>query len=59
MIEFELPPQKAVPNVRGYRYIKVRDAIDPLPRPANEVKQRYARLIASIALQWADPAARR
>jgi restriction system protein len=51
VVEFELPPQTVIPAVRGYRYIKARDAIDPLPRPATEVKQRYARLIASVALR--------
>jgi restriction system protein len=51
VVEFELPPQQVVPVVRGYRYIKARDAIDPLPRPAAEVRQRYARLIACIALR--------
>jgi restriction system protein len=51
VIEFELPPQQVVPNVRAYRYVKIRDEIDPLPRPQNEIKQRYARLIASIALR--------
>ncbi len=51
VVEFELPPQMIVPAVRGYRYIKNRDAIDPLPRPATEVKQRYARLIACVALR--------
>jgi restriction system protein len=51
VVEFELPPQRVVPGVRGYRYVKARDAIDPLPRPQNEVKQRYKRLIASIALR--------
>jgi restriction system protein len=51
VVEFELPPQELVPTVRGYRYVKVRDAIDPLPRPQNEIKQRYARLIACIALR--------
>jgi restriction system protein len=51
VVEFELPPQTVVPAVRGYRYIKGRDAIDPLPRPTTEVKQRYARLIASVALR--------
>jgi restriction system protein len=51
VVEFELPPQQVVPAVRAYRYVKARDAIDPLPRPANEVKQRYARLIACVALR--------
>jgi restriction system protein len=51
VVEFELPPQTVVPAVRGYRYVKARDAIDPLPRPPTEVKQRYARLIACVALR--------
>jgi restriction system protein len=51
VVEFELPPQAVVPAVREYRYVKARDAIDPLPRPATEVRQRYARLIASVALR--------
>jgi restriction system protein len=51
VVEFELPPQQVVPRVRGYRYIKTRDAIDPIPRPEGEIKQRYARLIACVALR--------
>jgi restriction system protein len=51
VVEFELPPQQVVPTVRGYRYVKARDSIEPLPRPETEIKQRYSRLIASIALR--------
>jgi restriction system protein len=51
VVEFELPPQKVVPRLRGYKYIKTRDAIDPLARPETEVKQRYKLLIARVALR--------
>ena len=51
VVEFELPPKNVVPDVRGYRYVKARDAIDALPRPQNEVKQRYKRLVACVALR--------
>jgi restriction system protein len=51
IVEAELPPQQVIPAMRGYRYVKARDAIDPIPRPENEVKRRYARLIASVALR--------
>lgn len=51
VVEFEFRSRQVIPSVRGYRYVKARDAIDPLPRPENEVKQRYARLIACIALR--------
>ena len=51
VVEFELPPQKVVPHIRGYKYIKIRDSIDPLPRPETEVKQRYKLLVARVALR--------
>lgn len=51
VVEFELPPQKIIPEIRGYKYVKTRDAIDPIPRPQTEIKQRYARLIAAVALR--------
>ena len=51
VVEFELPPQELIPKERGYRYVKVRDVIEPLPRPKDEIKQRYARLIACVALR--------
>jgi restriction system protein len=51
VVEFELPPQQVVPGVRGYRYVKNRDAIEPLPRQQNEIKQRYKRLVACVALR--------
>jgi restriction system protein len=51
VVEFELPQQDVVPPVRGYRYIKTRDAIEPVPRPQNEVKQRYKKLISCVALR--------
>jgi restriction system protein len=51
VVEFELPGQQVVPAVREYRYIKARDSIDPVARPITEIKQRYARLIACIALR--------
>ncbi|MBO3748367.1 hypothetical protein J5X84_20015 [Streptosporangiaceae bacterium NEAU-GS5] len=40
LLEFELPPQSVVPEVRGYKYVKARDAVDPVPRSATEVRQR-------------------
>jgi len=51
VVEFELPPQSVVPTLRGYKYVKTRDAIDPVPRPETEVKQRYKTLIARVALR--------
>ena len=50
-VEFELPPRDMVPPVRGYRYVKARDAIEPVPRPEDEISERYERLISAIALR--------
>jgi restriction system protein len=47
----ELPPRSVVPSVRTYRYVPARDAVESLPRPDREIKQRYDRLIACIALR--------
>ncbi len=51
VVEFEFPPQQVVPVVREYRYVKARDAINPVPRPLSEVKRRYALLLARVALR--------
>ena len=51
VVEFELPPREVIPKERGYRYVKTRDVIEPLPRPEAEIKQRYAQLIACMALR--------
>jgi hypothetical protein len=50
-VEFELPAQHVVPPVRGYRYVKAREVIEPVPRPEHEISQRYERLISGIALR--------
>lgn len=51
VVEIELPNQNIIPQVRGYKYVKTRDAIDPVPRPEKEIKQRYADLIGQVALR--------
>jgi restriction system protein len=51
VVEWELPPQAIVPVERGYEYVATRDAIDPVARPEREIKERYANLIARVALR--------
>jgi restriction system protein len=51
VVEMDLPAQELIPTVRAYRYVKARDAIDPMPRSDTEMKQRYSLLIARIALR--------
>jgi restriction system protein len=51
IVDLEFPPTDIVPAVRAYKYVKSRDAIDPIPRPVTEMKKQYAQLIARIALR--------
>jgi hypothetical protein len=50
-VEYELPPQSVVPAERDYKYVATRDEIDTLTRPEKEIKDRYARLIAQVAIR--------
>ena len=51
VVEYELPPQAVIPVVREHKYVQSRDEIDELKRPIKEVKERYGRLIAQVALR--------
>ncbi|MFD2466050.1 restriction endonuclease [Amycolatopsis silviterrae] len=46
----ELPGTEVIPAETAFRYVKVRDAIEPTPRKPADVRQRYADLIAQLAL---------
>jgi len=50
-VDFELPPRSVVPAVRAYRYVKVRDAIEPVPRQESEISQAHERLVCCVALR--------
>ena len=50
-MEYELPPQSVIPVQRDYKYVATRDEIDTLTRPEKEIKDRYARLIAQVAIR--------
>ncbi|MHB1595953.1 MAG: restriction endonuclease [Streptosporangiaceae bacterium] len=51
VIEYRLPPADVVPAERDFRYVKARREIDPLARPAREVKALYASVVNQIALR--------
>ena len=40
-----------IPLERDYKYVGTRDEIDTLTRPDKEIKDRYARLIAQVAIR--------
>ena len=52
VVEYELPTAEAiVPTDRGYRYVKARDAIDELPRPATQIKALYLQIVAQTTVR--------
>jgi restriction system protein len=51
VVEYELPPQSVIPVERGYKYVQNSDEIRTVDRPVKEIKDRYARLIAIVALR--------
>jgi restriction system protein len=51
LVEYELPRQDVVPAVAGYRYLKIKDEIQPVPRKDAEVKKLYEQLVARVALR--------
>ena len=50
-VDLELPPRGVVPAVRGYRYVKARNTVEPVPRQENEITQTHERLVACVALR--------
>src|SRR6516225_8468783 len=50
-VDLELPACSVVPAVRGYRYVKARDAVEPVPRQESELTQAHERLVACVALR--------
>jgi restriction system protein len=51
LITYELPRQDIVPTALGYRYVKERDAIEPVARKQADVKAMYRRLLARTVLR--------
>jgi restriction system protein len=54
VVEYELPPQSVIPVERDYKYVQTGDKIRTTGRPVKEIKDRYARLIAMVALRTID-----
>ena len=50
-VDLELPPRGVVPATRAYRYVKARDAVEPVPRQDSEITQAHERLVACVALR--------
>lgn len=51
VVEYHLPTLDVIPAVREYRYVKVRDEISTVARPAKEVRERYASTVSKVTLR--------
>jgi restriction system protein len=51
VVEYDLPPFTAVPEVVGYKYVKSTDKVTPAGRPAAQRKSLYGTVIAQITLR--------
>ncbi|MDL1902381.1 restriction endonuclease [Anaerolineae bacterium CFX9] len=51
VIDFELPKIEVVPNESSYKYVRTKDEISSVKRPATQIKSLYSSLIAQIALR--------
>ncbi|MBP2325321.1 restriction system protein [Kibdelosporangium banguiense] len=51
LIVRDLPGVGVIPETREYTYVRTRDEITAKPRPAKEIKQRYANLVAQLVLR--------
>jgi restriction system protein len=50
-VEYQLPRSDVIPEVREFKYVKGRDAIDAKPRPTREIQQRYESVVSQVALR--------
>lgn len=49
-IEWRLAGVEVVPHERSFKYVKVRDSIDGMPRSSAEIRTAYQQLVAQVAL---------
>jgi restriction system protein len=51
VVEYQFPDVSIIPTDRQHRYVKARDAIEELPRPASQVKALYSRVVAETTVR--------
>lgn len=51
VVDYELPGAAVIPSTIEVRYVKTKDAFEEKPRKVSEIRERYQKLIASIALR--------
>ncbi len=51
VVDYELPTAGVVPLAAEFRYVKVKDAIEPKPRKPAEIREIYQDVVAAVALR--------
>jgi restriction system protein len=51
VVEYDLPPLDAVPEVKAYKYVKSTDAVSETPRPATSRRALYGSVVAQVTLR--------
>lgn len=51
VVEYLLPTVAVIPRIREYRYVRARDEVLTVARPAEEIHQRYVEVITQVALR--------
>jgi restriction system protein len=54
IVDLELPDLSTIPEEIAFKYVKLGDRIDPVPRPAPKRKALYSHLICQVALKCVD-----
>jgi restriction system protein len=51
VVEYELPSLAVVPSVKTYRYVKATDQVTESARPAVQIRNQYASVVAQVTLR--------
>lgn len=51
VVEYTLPTLDVIPAVREFRYVKTRDDVTTLARPAKEIRERYTSVVTQMTLR--------
>lgn len=51
VVEYQLPDVGVVPAVKLYKYVKTSDSVTETARPATQIKQVYASVVAQVTLR--------
>lgn len=51
VVEYDLPPFEAIPEVASYKYVKSKNSVTETKRPQTQRKQLYASVVAQVTIR--------